>query len=530
MKMFCNQCERTDKGTGCTVRGHCGKTAPVADRQDRLVLALRRLAKAVRAGGVSDPAIDDFMQRGLFMTLTNVNFDPVAIESAERACTKLALSLEARKAGAPEPDEAAVEAAMTLPEGVDISVGGFADDVNVRSAMQILLYGLKGTAAYAYHATRLGRVDPTIAEYMYEALEAGPADGRDLGGWLDLCLRCGKANLRAMELLDEGNTSTFGNPVPTAVNLGHRKGKCILVSGHDLHDLEMLLKQTEGTGINIYTHGEMIPAHGYPELHKYPHLAGHFGTAWNNQKKQLPDFPGAVLFTTNCLQNPGAYGDKVFTTGVVGWPGVKHCPDGDFSAVIEKALAMPGYEDDAPGAEVMTGFGRQTILDAAPVVLQAATSGALRHIFLVGGCDADGAGRSYFSEFVEKTPPDTLVLTLGCGKFRFFDKKLGTLGPFPRLLDMGQCNDAYGAVRVALALADALKCGVNDLPLSLVISWYEQKAASIFLTLLYLGVRNIRLGPTLPAFVSPDILKVLVDGWNIMPTTTPDEDLKAILG
>ena len=349
-------------------------------------------------------------------------------------------------------------------------------------------------------------------------------------GWLGLVLECGKANLRAMELLEAGNTGTFGTPVPTPVSLGRRKGKAILISGHDLPDLLALLEQTRDTGINVYTHGEMLPAHAYPLLHAFPHLAGHYGTAWQNQQKELPAFPGAVLFTTNCIQDPKDYADKVFTSGNVSWPGLVHCKGRDFSAVIRKALELPGFAEDVPGKEVLTGFGRETLLGAAPAVLDAVAQGKLRHIFLVGGCDGARPGRNYYTELVEKIPADCLILTLACGKFRFFDKELDSLGDIPRLLDVGQCNDAYAAVRVALALADALKCGVNDLPLSLVLSWYEQKAVSILLTLLALGVKNIRLGPTLPAFVSPNILKVLVEQWNIMPVTTPDEDLKAILG
>ena len=318
--------------------------------------------------------------------------------------------------------------------------------------------------------------------------------------------------------------------MPTPVSLGRRKGKAILISGHDLPDLLALLEQTRDTGINVYTHGEMLPAHAYPLLHAFPHLAGHYGTAWQNQQKELPAFPGAVLFTTNCIQDPKDYADKVFTSGNVSWPGLVHCKGRDFSAVIRKALELPGFAEDVPGKEVLTGFGRETLLGAAPAVLDAVAQGKLRHIFLVGGCDGARPGRNYYTELVEKIPADCLILTLACGKFRFFDKELGSLGDIPRLLDVGQCNDAYAAVRVALALADALKCGVNDLPLSLVLSWYEQKAVSILLTLLALGVKNIRLGPTLPAFVSPNILKVLVEQWNIMPVTTPDEDLKAILG
>ncbi len=533
--MFCNQCEQTAKGTGCTVAGVCGKSADVAAIQDQLVYLLRRLAALglkARAAGVADTGTDDFMAEALFSTLTNVNFDPLALRRMRTETLERAKALAARLGEQPEdlglsPDEYVAR----LPESV-VGIDRLSADADVASAMQLLLFGLKGVAAYADHAARLGQRDPELAAFIRKALVAGsPWDEevRDLGGWLELVLECGKANLRAMELLEKGNTETFGDPPPTPVSQGQRKGKAILVSGHDLLDLLALLEQTEGTDINIYTHGEMLPAHGYPRLKAFSRLAGHYGTAWQNQHKELPDFPGAVLFTTNCIQNPHGYGDKVFTSGNVGWPGCAHCTGRDFAPVIAKALELPGFTGDRPGKEILTGFGRQTMLTAAPKVLEAVAQGKLRHIFLVGGCDGAKPGRNYYTEFVEKTPPDTLVLTLACGKFRFFDKDLGKLGDLPRLLDMGQCNDAYAAVRTAQALAEALKCGVNDLPLSLVLSWYEQKAVSILLTLLALGIKNIRLGPSLPAFVSPAILNLLVDKWGIRRISTVDEDLAAIL-
>lgn len=538
--MFCNQCEQTAKGTGCTVMGVCGKLAPVADIQDHVIYALRLLSRTAlkaRAKGIIDQGTDDFTVRALFSTLTNVNFDPAALEEVAREAIRRRKELATKLGCTPDTCDAAVGADWESIQKVQAGTAHFSDDVNVRSVMQLLLYGLKGVAAYADHAAVLGQRDPELNAFVYEALAAGmpgkdgtPDKARTLEDWLDLVLRCGKANLKAMELLDAGNTKAFGDPVPTQVSLGHRQGKAILVSGHDLEDLYELLKQTQGTGINIYTHGEMLPAHGYPVLKAFPHFAGHYGTAWQNQQKELPDFPGAVLFTTNCIQNPKDYGGKVFTSGIVGWPGLVHIKDRDFAPLILKALELPGFAEDAPGKEVTVGFGRKTLLDAAPAVLDAVQSGAVRHIFLVGGCDGAKPGRNYYTEFVEKTPQDTLILTLACGKFRFFDKDLGKIGPFPRLLDVGQCNDAYSAVKVALALADALKCGVNDLPLSLVLSWYEQKAVAILLTLLALGVKNIRLGPSLPAFVSPDILNLLVENWGIKPISTPDEDLKAILG
>jgi hydroxylamine reductase len=395
-----------------------------------------------------------------------------------------------------------------------------------------LLYGLKGIAAYADHAAIIGKKDPAIAAFVYEALCALLAEGLTVDDCVPVAMKAGEINLRAMELLDAGNTGKYGHPQPTQVPLGHRKGKCILITGHDLRDLELLLQQTEGKGIDIYTHGEMLPCHGYPELKKYPHFYGHYGTAWQNQQKELPHFPGPVIFTTNCIQKPGDdYKDRVFTTGLVGWPGCTHIEDKDFTPVIEKALAMDGWQDDLDKGTVTVGFARNAVLGVADKVIEAVKNKAIRHFFLVGGCDGAKPGRDYFTKFVEQVPEDCVVLTLACGKFRFFDKDLGDIGGIPRLLDVGQCNDAYSAIQIAVALAKAFDCGVNDLPLSLIISWYEQKAVAILLTLLHLGIKDIRLGPSLPAFISPAVLQFLVDNFDIKPiAATPEEDLKAILG
>ena len=531
--MFCNQCEQTARGIACTIQGVCGKKAPVAAVQDQLIHALRLLAGTVLKGharGIVREDMDDFMLAALFSTLTNVNFDEAALRrflhEAVRRRRELARELGCTCA----TDDAAVREGVEEVRRAATGPDGFADDEDVRSAMQILLFGLKGVAAYAYHAARLGQRDHDLVIRICGLLAAGH-DGvpRGLSDWLSLLMDCGHANVRAMALLDAANTAAYGDPEPTPVSLGVRAGKCILVSGHDLRDLEELLRQTAGTGINIYTHGEMLPAHAYPRLRAYPHLAGHFGTAWQNQQKELQGFPGRVLFTTNCIQEPRGYADKVFTTGVVGWPGLTHCPDGDFSALVARARAMPGFAEDVPGKSVLTGFGRKTLLSAAPALLDAVKSGAVRHIFLVGGCDGARSGRSYYADFVEKAPADTLILTLACGKFRFFDRDLGSIGAFPRLIDIGQCNDAYAAVQVALELARACGCGVNDLPLSLVLSWYEQKAVAILLSLLALGVKGMRLGPTLPAFVSPGILRALVEGWDIAPVSTPEADIAALM-
>ena len=527
--MFCNQCEQTSKGKACTRLGICGKNEAVAIQQDKLVWQLRELAAVAlmaRDAGIVDTATDDFAFKALFSTLTNVNFDPVSLRAVQEECLKRTTALAARVPGAPAPTPLA---ALDLRE---TAIDRLSDDEDVRSAMQILLYGLKGVAAYADHAAELGQRDPDVAAFLYRGLRAGTEldpESHDLNGWLGLVLECGKANLRAMELLEAGNTGTFGTPVPTPVSLGRRKGKAILISGHDLPDLLALLEQTRDTGINVYTHGEMLPAHAYPLLHAFPHLAGHYGTAWQNQQKELPAFPGAVLFTTNCIQDPKDYADKVFTSGNVSWPGLVHCKGRDFSAVIRKALELPGFAEDVPGKEVLTGFGRETLLGAAPAVLDAVAQGKLRHIFLVGGCDGARPGRNYYTEFVKQTPMDSLVLTLACGKYRFNDLDLGEIGGLPRILDMGQCNDAYSAIRVALALAEAFGCTVNDLPLTLVLSWYEQKAVCILLTLLSLGIKNMYLGPTLPAFLSETVVKTLVDAYGLQPITAPEQDMDAIL-
>jgi hydroxylamine reductase len=386
-------------------------------------------------------------------------------------------------------------------------------------------------AAYADHAQILGQKDDQVYAFIHEGLAATLRKDLSLNEWLGLVLKCGETNLRAMELLDAGNTGTYGHPVPTKVPLGAKKGKAILVSGHDLKDLEELLKQTEGKGIYVYTHGEMLPAHGYPGLKKYGHLYGHYGTAWQNQTREFVDFPGAILMTTNCLQKPrDSYKGNIFTSGTVGWPGANHISGGNFKTIIDKALAMPGFQEDRAGRSVMVGFARNTVMSVAGKVIDAVKGKAIRHFFLVGGCDGAKAGRNYYTEFVEKVPRDCMVLTLACGKFRFFDKDLGDIGGIPRLLDVGQCNDAYSAVQIALALSKAFNVGVNELPLSLILSWYEQKAVAILLTLLYLGIKNIKLGPSLPAFVSPNVLKVLVDHFNIQPISTPDQDLRAVLG
>jgi hydroxylamine reductase len=535
--MFCNQCEQTAKGTGCTKVGVCGKQPDVAALQDLLIYALQGLSQVAveaRAKGVSDPAVNRFVNEGVFSTLTNVDFDPARFETLIKETVTHREALKAKAGVSPDSAAATFAPADTLAGMVaQGEQHGIAEALeaheDLRSLKQILIYGLKGVAAYADHAAILGREDESVYEFVQNAL-AKSLESLGLEELIGLCMACGQINLKAMELLDAGNTGSYGHPVPTPVPLGAKKGKAILVSGHDLKDLGMLLEQTAGKGINVYTHGEMLPCHGYPELKKHPHFHGHYGTAWQNQQKEFAEFPGAILMTTNCIQKPvESYKSNIFTTGLVGWPGVTHVGK-DFSQVIEKALEMPGFAADEDKGSVLTGFARNAVLGVADKVIEAVKGGDIRHFFLVAGCDGAKPGRNYYTEFVEKVPNDCVVLTLACGKFRFFDKQLGDIGGIPRLLDVGQCNDAYSAIQIAVALAGAFGCGVNDLPLSMVLSWYEQKAVAILLTLLSLGIKGIRLGPSLPAFITPNVLNVLVENFDIKPITTPDEDLKAILG
>ena len=542
--MFCYQCEQTAQGTGCTKIGVCGKQPDVAALQDLLVYAMKGLSQyavEARKAGIIDNAMNVFTVKALFSTLTNVDFDPARFVKLINDCVKYREAIKAKLKEAGKTADFTDGTATFTPAGdlVGMVKQGEAAGIksypeinpDIDSLQQTTIYGLKGVAAYADHAEILGQQDDKVYAYIHEALAATLDKNLSLNDWVGLVLKCGEINLRTMELLDAGNTGTYGHPVPTKVPLGHKKGKAILVSGHDLKDIEEILKQTEGKGIYVYTHGEMLPTHGYPGLKKYAHFYGHYGTAWQNQHKEFPQFPGAILMTTNCLQKPqDSYKENIFTCGLVGWPGIMHIGDRNFAPVIEKALQLPGFSEDVEGKSVMVGFGRNTVLGVAGTVIEAVKNKQIRHFFLVGGCDGAKPGRNYYTEFVEKTPKDTIVLTLACGKFRFFDKELGDIGGIPRLLDVGQCNDAYSAVKIAVALAEAFNVGVNDLPLSLVLSWYEQKAVAILLTLLYLGIKDIRLGPALPAFVTPNVLKVLVDNFNIQPITTPDQDLKAILG
>ena len=549
-KMFCYQCEQTAGCAGCTgSTGVCGKTAETARLQDQLVGAMIGLARA--AEGVECPGdrVYRTVIEGLFTTLTNVSFDDDAIraqiEKTHREKERL-LAAPVKKSAGPREKAAgesgvaenAACAAASVQDTDDYNLGLLWDmDPDIRSLKSLILFGLKGMAAYAYHALMLGASDETVNQFFLTGLREIAKDGT-VESLLPTVLKVGEVNLTCMAMLDAANTGTYGTPIPVSVPLVVERGPFIVVTGHDLKDLELLLKQTEGKGVNIYTHGEMLPAHAYPELRKYPQLKGNFGTAWQNQQKEFADIPAPILFTTNCLMPPKkSYADRVFTTEVVAYPGMVHIDDEkDFTPVIEKALELGGYQEDRQftgingGTQVMTGFGHGTILSMADQVIDAVKSGAIRHFFLVAGCDGAKPGRNYYTDFVKQTPADSIVLTLACGKFRFNDLDLGNIGGLPRIMDMGQCNDAYGAIKVAAALAEAFGCEVNELPLSFVLSWYEQKAVCILLTLLHLGIRNIRLGPSLPAFLSPNILNFLVENYGIGPVTTPEEDLKALLG
>ena len=520
-KMFCFQCEQTAGGTGCMGNaGVCGKKMDTANLQDALTGALIALAKAADLGKATRES-DVVLLEGLFTTVTNVSFDDPSIEKLINKVHKIKATILQGGQDIPDYDMDAVWKA----------------EEDVRSLKSLILFGIRGMAAYAYHAYALGFMRDEVTSFFYKALRVigGDWEKEEL---LPVVMETGAVNLKCMELLDQANTETYGTPVPTTVPLTIEKGPFIVVSGHDLHDLKLLLEQTAGRGINIYTHGEMLPAHGYPKLKAYPHLKGNFGTAWQSQQKEFENIPGPVLFTTNCLMPVRkSYHDRIFTTAMVAYPEMVHIgEDKDFTPVINKALELGGYPEPHPmtgingGTELTTGFGHGAVLSVADTVIDAVKSGAIRHFFLVGGCDGAAPGRNYYTEFVKQSPKDTVILTVACGKFRFNDLDIGTIGGLPRILDMGQCNDSYSAIKVAVALAEAFGCSIHDLPLTLVLSWYEQKAVAVLLTLLYLGMKNILLGPSLPAFVSPSILQFLVDTFGIGPISTPEEDLKKILG
>jgi hydroxylamine reductase len=548
MEMFCYQCEQTFRGTGCNKLGVCGKEPQTATLQDLLIYAVKGIsqyANRARQLGARDKAVDLFVVEALFTTVTNVNFDPASIEEMVRKAATIKKKAQqlyeeacSRTGGQPDKPEGPAQwvpanstgdlLVQASKVGVMPARAAFGDDI--AGLQELLTYGLKGMAAYVDHAHVLGKEDDKVYAFIHEALDYLTDPKPALDRLLALTLKCGEVNLSVMEMLDAANTGAYGNPVPTKVRITPVKGKAILVSGHDLKDLAKLLEQTKGTGINIYTHGEMLPAHGYPELKKYGHLVGNYGGAWQDQAKEFNAFPGAILMTTNCIQAPkDSYKGRIFTSGLVEWPGVVHINNQNFSSVIKAALAEPGFMAEEPEKTILVGFGHNAILGVADKVIEAVKAGQVRRFFLIGGCDGAKSGRNYYTEFAEAAPKDCVILTLACGKYRFNKLEFGNIGGIPRLLDCGQCNDAYSAIKVAGALAQAFNCGVNDLPLSFILSWYEQKACVILLTLLHLGIKNIRLGPSLPAFVTPAVLNVLVEKFNIKPTTTVEADLKAAL-
>lgn len=528
--MFCFQCEQTAGCKSCTgAAGVCGKKSDTAQLQDELTGALIGLARAIEG---NEDLVNERTYRliieGFFTTIKNVNFDNNAIK-------KFIEHIELEKVRfTPQCIHCASPCGKN--NNYDMQKLWNADE-DIRSLKSLILFGIRGMAAYAYHAWVLGYKDEEVNSFLIKALFTIGMDDYGMSDLLPIVMEVGKINLKCMELLDKANTETYGNPIPTEVSLTVEKGPFIVISGHDLYDLKQLLEQTDGKGINIYTHGEMLPAHAYPELKKYAHLKGNFGTAWQNQQKEFADIPAPVLFTTNCLMPPKeSYADRVFTTEVVAYSEIVHIGENkDFTPVIEKALELGGYVEDKHftgingGNKVMTGFGHNAVLSVADKVVEAVKSGAIKHFFLVGGCDGAKAGRNYYTEFVKHTPADSIVLTLACGKYRFNDLDLGTINGLPRIMDMGQCNDAYSAIKVAVALSETFGCSVNELPLSMVLSWYEQKAVCILLTLLHLGIKNILLDPSLPAFISPNVLNFLVENYNIAPISSPEEDLESLL-
>jgi hydroxylamine reductase len=554
MGMFCFQCEQTAKGKGCDYLGVCGKTPEVATLQDLLIHATKGIAiyaSMARELGVKDKDTDLFVVEGLFTTVTNVDFDPERLRETLLRAYEIKekikrLFLEAHKKTTGRDFDGELPAVAFWKPAENIAglleqgakVGILSDKTlneDIRSLRELLIYGLKGMASYADHAHVLGREDESVSAFFHKGLRAVTDNSLAVADLVSLNMEFGMINLKCLELLDKAHTDHFGHPVPTGVSLGAKKGPAILVSGHDLLDLEQLLQQTEGKGINIYTHGEMLPAHGYPGLKKHKHLVANYGGAWQDQAKEFDAFPGAILMTTNCIQQPReSYKGRIFTTGLVAWPGVEHINPvsgkKDFSPVIKKAIEAGGFPQDIPAKNIVVGFGHNAVLGVADKVIGAVKAGQIKHFFLVGGCDGAKPGRNYYTDFAQEAPKDTVILTLACGKYRFNKLEFGDIGGIPRLLDMGQCNDAYSAIQVAVALAKAFGCGVNDLPLSIILSWYEQKAVCILLTLLALGIQNIRIGPSLPAFVSPNVLGVLVEKFNIKPVTTAKEDLAAILG
>jgi hydroxylamine reductase len=546
--MFCYQCEQTSKGEGCHVLGTCGKDETTATLQDALLHAIKGIAMyahRARQLDAADPEIDAFTVEAIFATLTNVNFDPerlvaliqqavstraAAYHLYQQACATRGIAAESLGGAATWTPAATLDELQQQGRQVMLPVRFPAEGKEVSNLKELVLYGIKGVAAYAAHGLALGAGDSGCFAKIHEVLDFLTRSDLTAPELLAKALEVGELNYRVMEVLDRAHTETFGHPQPAKVRLQPRRGKAILISGHDLHDLYLLLEQTAGLGIQVYTHGEMLPAHGYPKLKAFPHLAGNYGGAWVDQAHEFDAFPGAILMTSNCIQQPKlTYKERIFTSGAVAWPGVQHIADHNFRPVIAAALRAPGFAEDGSDEEITVGFGHHAVLGVADKVVEAVKAGVIRRFFLIGGCDGARSGRSYYTELAEAIPHDCVVLTLACGKFRFNKLDFGTVGGLPRLLDLGQCNDTYSALQIALALAKAFDCGVNELPLSLVLSWYEQKAVAVLLTLLHLGVRNLRIGPTLPAFLSPEVLNLLHEQFNLMPIQTAHEDLQAML-
>ncbi len=542
--MFCYQCEQTVGGKGCTKRGVCGKTPEIANLQDLLIYQLKGIScyakEILDKGGNIDQEVVKFVENGLFTTLTNVNFDPEVHINLLKKSQKIKEKLRKIAPKGEYPEHAIYNLSDSKDEMLKdaIKAGIMYDDSldqDIRSLRSTILYGLKGIAAYGHQARFINFIDKEVDNFYFKALEATTNDKLSSENLIELTMKTGNIAIAVMKLLDDANTSKYKNPTPHKVNVTLKKGPFIIVSGHDLRDLEMLLEQSEGKGINIYTHGEMLPAHGYDGLKKYKHLVGNFGSAWQNQQKEFDDIPGCILMTTNCLMQPReSYKDRIYSTSVVGWEGIKHIKADengykDFSEIINKALELGGYDEDEECKEILVGFGHKATLSNAEKIVSAVNEGNIKHFFVIGGCDGARPGRNYYTDFAKLVPKDCIILTLACGKYRFNKLEFGEVAGLPRLLDIGQCNDLYSAVKIATSLADAFDTNVNSLPLSIILSWYEQKAVADLLALLALGIRGIYLGPSLPAFLSPNVLQYLVDNFDLKPISTPDEDLKSCL-
>lgn len=542
--MFCYQCEQTVGGKGCTKLGVCGKTPEVANLQDLLIYQLKGIScyakPLIDKGELIDKTIVEFVENGLFTTLTNVNFDVEVHIQMLKDSQKIKESLRRKAPKGDYPDAATYNLSDTKQEMLKdaVKAGIMYDqelDADIRSLRSTILYGLKGISAYGHQARFIDFYSDQVDQFYFRALEIITNDNVEVEELIRWVMRTGEIAIEVMRVLDDANTTRYKNPTPHKVNVRTKKGPFIIVSGHDLRDLEMLLEQSKGKGINIYTHGEMLPSHGYDGLKKYKHLVGNFGSAWQNQQKEFDNIPGCILMTTNCLMKPReSYKDRIYSTGVVGWDGIVHIgrdENGykDFSEIINKALELGGFEEDEEEHEILVGFAHKATLSHADKIVDSVKEGKLRHFFVIGGCDGARPGRNYYTKFAEKVPEDCIILTLACGKYRFNKLEFGEVNGLPRLLDVGQCNDVYSAVKIATSLADAFGTDVNALPLSIILSWYEQKAVADLLALLSLGIKGMFLGPSLPAFISPNVLQYLIDTFDLRPISNPEDDLKTCL-